>query len=96
MDNLAEAHTYIRHVAHRLTQIHDLDITDHWTQEDDGHYEGLIVIGDEEQAYSWHSEDGWKHLTGPRTTWGPYTNFRDLLGPDVSVDDIVNEITKEA
>ncbi|WP_160051439.1 hypothetical protein [Nocardiopsis sp. FR26] len=84
------AWAYIRDIAHRLTLAEGADVTDYWAQEDDDHHEGLIVIGDHDQAFAWHDEKGWRHLTGPATDFGPYNNVRDLLDdPDATVPDVV-------
>ncbi|MFE3461350.1 hypothetical protein ACFXKD_27715 [Nocardiopsis aegyptia] len=83
------AWAYIREVAHRLA-LEGVDVTDYWAQEDDDHHEGLIVIGDQAQAFGWHDEQGWRHLTGPRTDFGPYNNATDLdLAVDADVPDVV-------
>lgn len=76
-----------------------VNVTDHWTQTDAGRsddgepiWEGCIEIDDCEDALAWNERDGWQHLTGPATSYGPYNNVVDMSSPiDAPVADVVVE-----
>lgn len=82
---------YIDTIADTLTNA-GVKVTDQWAQEDDGHHEGLIVIGDQDEAFAWHDEKGWRHLTGPGSDFSPYSNVTDLLDPDAAAPDVIAKL----
>ena len=92
------AFAYSRDVANLLTAA-GYDVTDYWfhreSEDDDGPFEGAIVIGDEDEVYSWHATHGWQYRAGPPGQWGPYKTVRDLgLGAGTPAEDVVAAIVE--
>lgn len=101
--SLERVRTYVDDVAEGLEAL-GVPVVDHWVQEDDGRYEGLVELtGDDEEgalAFGWNSEDGWTRLWrhGPLApgAFSRYSNVEDAAPVDDPVREIVRVIATAA
>ncbi|WP_160051228.1 hypothetical protein [Nocardiopsis sp. FR26] len=108
MQTPADPELYIDTIADTLRKA-GAAIADCWAQKDaalndDGDlmWEGFIGFKfdaddpdehPDEVGFAWNQRDGWQHLTGPRTDFGPFNNIRDMgLAVDAPVNEVVSAI----
>jgi hypothetical protein len=94
---IADPEAYIDDIVTQLTRA-GLTIDTHYVDQDaegdDGQpmWQAFIGFKDEtddpderpdEEGFIWSEEEGWRHLTGPRTDFGPFNTVDSM---DLSVD----------